>query len=267
MDSIFVQKEIQSVNDNIISIEVSADMLMQTLKHFEKANSDQLNIRLQKKDVTGAESANKENGRNATLALYYSHMSAGSSNINHTFKIPVKILKHNHNSVYLKEPELDSVDLYMNLPNAFVSTYKRLDKYKKNANDHVTIKVSRRRGGFLGFVLEEQGKFKITLSWNEALDIRKPSHEIQTDSLIQTAFTRAPDQDDVDDNDESEDKEITVKLKDWKMASRIVASCKTVIFLLAHNEACVLHCLLEESDDVEVIYYINGVKIRDQYDE
>lgn len=272
MESIFDEVEIQSLNGNTILLELNVDLLVQTLRHFEKANSDGLIVRLQKKESgsggAGAGDNGSDKGRTVSLALFYSHMASNGSSINHKFKIPARVLKHNHEIVSLKEPQLTNVDLIMSLPNEFVSTYKRLDKFKRSSNnDVVMIKASRRGGGFLGFVLEEEGKFKVTISWNEKLDIRKPPTMEDGDSIINNAFATRDLDDEVDDNDESEDKRITVKLRDWKMASKIVASCHTVILLLSDGEACVLHCLLDDTDDVEIIYSINALKMRNPVDD
>lgn len=261
MRAIFNEIEIQSLRDDVILLEINIELFLQTLRNFDKANSHDLSIRLQRKDTSSG--ASSSGSRSASLALYYSDVTVNANTINHTFRIPVKILKGTHDSSVLREPELPRVDLLMRLPNEFSSTYKRLDKFKQTlAGDLVTIKASRRRGGFLGFVLQEEGKVKVTIAWNDKLDVQKPEKDgLDSDSLRAAALQNRHDY--VDEEDELEDKEITVKLKDWKMASKIVSNCKTVIFLICQKEACVLHCLLDDTDDVEVIYYISGVKIRD----
>ncbi|SGZ53973.1 CIC11C00000002171 [Sungouiella intermedia] len=258
MLSIFSEIEIQSLRDNVILLEINIELLLQTLRNFDKANSHDLSIRLQRKESSGGTTGG--GSRTASLALYYSDVTVNGSTINHTFRIPVKILKGN--SEMLQEPELPRVDLMMRLPNEFSATYKRLDKFKKSLpGDLVTIQASRRHGGYLGFVLQEDGKFKVTIRWNDKLDVQKPQAGLDSDSLRAAALNDSTDE--VDESDESEDKEITVRLKDWKMAAKIVSTCKTIIFLMCHNEACVIHCLLDDSDDVEMIYYIGGVRIRE----
>lgn len=257
MGSIFNEVEIQSNNNNIILIEINIELLLQTLRNFDKANSHDLSIRLQRKEAGGPGSGGN---RTACLALYYADMTAAANTINTTFRIPVKILKSGRN---LQEPQLPKVDLMMRLPSEFLSTYKRLDKFRRTlAGDLLTIRATRRKGGFLAFVLQEEGKFRVTIGWNDKLDIQKPKDgAADSDSLRAAAMNEADD--DIDERNELEDKEIVVKLKDWKMASRIVSTCQTVILLLCHKETCVLHCLLDDTDDVEIVYYISGVKIRD----
>lgn len=263
MLAIFNEIEVQSLRNDVVLLEINIDLFLQTLKHFEKANSHDLSIRLQRKDAS-VDGANTGGSRAASLALYYSEVTASANTVNHTFRIPVKILKGS--TEILHEPELPKVDLMMRLPNEFSSTYKRLDKFKKNlAGDLVTIKASGKRGGYLGFVLHEEGKYRVTIRWNDKLVVHKPKvSSLDTDSLRAQAL--AEREEPVDEDDELEDTEIVVKLKDWKMASKIVSTCKTIIFLICHKEACVLHCLLDDTDDVEVLYFISGVKIRDMED-
>lgn len=267
IQNLFDEIEIQSLRDNTILLEINLDLLLQTLRNFDRANSDGgLNIRLQRKDLSGQQGVTVGNGRTASLALFYSNTNLNSNTINHTFRIPVKILKNTHDAMILREPELPEVDLMVRLPNEFANLFKRLDKFKKpsssssvdNSNDLVTIQITRRHGGVFGFVLEEEGKFNVTISWNDKLDIRKStSTSIQTMLEIfgrPAAFDGAVYADSHD-----EDKEVVVRLRDWRMASKIVATCKTVVFLIADEDSCVLHCLLDDSG-VEIIYYINGTR-------
>ncbi|ABN66885.2 predicted protein [Scheffersomyces stipitis CBS 6054] len=267
ISSIFDQIEISSLRDDTISLEINLELLLQTLRNFDRANSDGLNIRLQRKDSSGGSGTNTGNGRTASLALFYANVNANSNTINHTFRIPVKILKNTHDMMLLKEPELNDVQLIMKLPNEFVSIYKRMDKFKKTTNNEIiTIKASRRQSGFLGFVLEEEGKYRVTISWNDKLNVQRPNlASMDGESLRMSVLRNTTNSDVVDDNDESEDKEITVRLKDWQMASKIVASCKTVVLVITSRD-CILHCLLDDSDDVEIIYYISGIRIRNPID-
>lgn len=256
MESVFDQIEIESMRENTILLEINIDLLLQTLRNFDKANSDGLNIRLQRKDTSGGHGVTIGNVRTASLALFYSNVSV--STVNHTFRIPVKILKTTHEGVLVQEPELSLVELIMKLPNEFALTYKRLEKFKASNNELVTIKASRRGGGFLGFILEEEGKYRVTISWNDKLEVQKPKSSIVDGESIRMQTDTY--EDDLINQDENEDKEITVKLRDWQMASKIVAICKTVVFLMTPKDG-VLHCMLEDSDDVEIVYFLGGVKV------
>lgn len=271
--NLFDQIEVQSLRDNTILLEINVELLLQTLRNFDKANSDSgLNIILQKKELTGQQGITQGNSRTASLALYYSDININTNTVNHTFRIPVKILKNTHEAILLREPELENVDLMMKLPNEFVNTYKRLDKFKKsessgnnNTNDLMTIRSSRRNGGYLAFVLQEEGIYKVTISWNKELMIQKPVNSNFNSDSMQNVLEEYSLQNEGHTNAEETEveNEITVRLKDWRMASKIVATCHTVIFLISHGDSCVLHCYLDESNEVEIIYYVSGVRSYD----
>lgn len=253
MESVFDQVEVQSLRDNTILLELNVELLLQALKNFDKANTDGLNIRLQRKDSSGGVGVSMGNGRTASLALFYSNINLNSSTINHTFRIPVKILKNTHEAMLFREPEVSHTELLMRLPNEFVLTYKRLEKFKKPmGNETVTIRASQRGGGFLGFVLEEEGKYKVTISWNDKIEVQKL--KITDTELLRNLETESPLMDD-------EEKEITVRLRDWQQALRIVAQCKLIMFLMTPTDG-ILHCLLDDSDDVEITYFISGLRLR-----
>lgn len=253
MESIFNEIEVLSLKDNVVLLEINIEMFLQTLRHFDRANSHDLSLRLQKNSSTSSSS------RSASLALYFSETTENANTINHTFRVPVRILKGVDE---LREPELPVVDLMMKLPNEFSSTYKRLDKFQHSmAQERVRI-IANGHEGHLKFVLEEQDNYKVTIAWNDKIDMFKPQSASDSNSFRATAYNGERD----GENDDLEGKEITVRLKDWRLAARIVESCRTVMFLICHNHACALHCLLDDTEDVEMVYYISAVRTRD-YDD
>lgn len=254
MRSIFLEIEIQSLRDNVILVEINIELFLQALRNFDKANSTDLSIRLQKKGGPGSSKA-------AYLSLYYSDVSENASAISHTFRIPVKIIKAN--AGLLKEPELPNIDLMMKLPNEFSATYRRLEKFKNSASyERVTISASRRNGSSLKFVLtEEANNCGTSIRWNDKLDIQKPPSDFTSDSLRAAALQDSPGM--FDENDTMADVNVTVNLRDWCLAAKIVSTCKTFIFFMCDDHACVIHCLLDDTDDAEVIYYISGVRQSD----
>lgn len=256
MASIFSEIEVHSLRDNVILLEVNLELFLQTLRNFDRANSQDLSLRLQR-----AEKGTSSSSRSASLALYYLDVTTNANTINHTFRIPVKILKGHAEE--LKEPELPSIDLMVKLPTEFAATYRRLDKFRHTlAQEKVKILASRRQGGYLKFVLEEADSYKVTIAWNDKLDMHKPQTGLDTDSLRAAALQESHDK--VDEHDELEDTEITVRVKDWKLALKIVGSCKTIILLICKGQACVIHCLLDDTEDVEMIYYISAVRVREE---
>ncbi|KAI3406310.2 MEC3 [Candida oxycetoniae] len=249
--------DVQSMRDNIISMEINIDLLLQTLRNFDKANSEGLNIRLQRTDTSGEPSTATKNGRTASLALFYSNTNVNCNIINHTFRIPVKILREAQE--ILNEPVHRDHGLIMRLPSQFVTMFKRLEKFKRtNFNDRMVIQASRSNGGSLRFILEEDGKFKVTISWNDQLEVHKTTSS-NADSMRESLHNGNVHSDDESSADNLEELELGVKLKDWQQASRIVGRCRTVILYIAQRQ-CSLHCLLDDTDDVELIYFINGVR-------
>lgn len=242
MESIFSEVEVASLRENVILLEINIELFLQTLKNFDKANSRDLNIRLQKKEGAGS-------SRTAFLALHYTEVL--NSSMNHTFRIPVKILKGN---VLMKVPELPRVDIMMKLPQEFCSIFRRLEKFRSTLNqDRVTIRASRHNGGSLQFLLEHADNYKVYLTWKSQLEFQ--------DLVPQSDSLRSMNENLLDNELSSDDAvEVTVKLRDWRLAQKIVGNCKTMVFLMCRDTACVIHCLLDDAEEVELMYYIDGVR-------
>lgn len=245
MHSIFSEVEVISQRDNAILLEINIELFLQSLRNFDRANSRDFNIRLQRKEGEG-------NTRTAYLALNFTETI--NSTISHSFKIPVKILKAN---VLLEVPELPPPDLVVKLPPEFSSTFRRLDKFRGNTNlEKMTLRASRENGGSLRFFLEEADNYKVTLTWKAKLHFQEKTP--QSDSLGLVSGLAVTDSTDLDDF-----VDVTVKLRDWKFAQKIVSNCKTIILIMYQNNACVFHCLLDEAEEVEVIYYVTGIRGED----
>lgn len=249
MSSIFHQIEVKSQRDNVITLEINIELLITTLKNFEKANSDGLKIRLQR-NITNQTS---KSSRLASLAILYSTYNINSNYINNQFRIPIKILKSENDLSILKEPQISDVGLIVNLPQKFQAIYKRFEKFKKIGDDMLRINVNTKTG--LKFILEDDGKFKVTIQWNDKLEIQKPMTDIDSESLRSALSNH-------DTTDEAIELEIMVKLLDWQLTARLINECKTVILIISSLE-CALHCLLDDTDDVGIIYYISNYRIVD----
>lgn len=242
MHSIFSEIEVISQRDNSILLEINIELFLQSLRNFDKANSRDFSIRLQRKEGDAST-------RTAFLALNFTETI--NSTINHSFKIPVKILKAN---VLLEVPELPTPDLVVKLPPEFSSTFRRLDKFRGNTNqEKVTIVASRENGGSLQFYLEEADNYKVRLTWKAKLKFQEKTP--QSDSLRLVSGLAVSDSTELD-----ESVEVTVKLRDWRFAQKIVSNCKTIILIMYQNNACVFHCLLDDAEEVEVIYYVTGIR-------
>jgi len=252
MTSIFTEIEVKSQRDNVITFEINLDLLLTTLKNFEKSNSDGLKIRLQR-NINDQAIQSLKNSRLASLAIIYSHINLNSNGVTNQFRIPVRILKGENNLQILKEPELTDVNLIVKLPQDFLAIYRRLEKFKRVGDDMITITANTKTG--LHFTLEEDGRFKVTILWNDKLEIQKPVNNLDTESLREAVLR--PEESALDENIELQ---IMIKLSDWQLTAKLLQECKTVILIMSSRE-CALHCLLEDSDDIGIIYYINGYRL------
>lgn len=263
MLSIFDDIEVMSLRENVILIEINNELFLQTLRHFDRSNSEELNIRLQRKDSLGMQGANLGSNRTASLALFYSATNAEAKTINHTFRIPVKIIKGADDMPYLKEPEINKVDLMIKLPNEFTSIYRRLQKFKVTSNNLLQIHGSEKDGGKLRFILEEAEKCKITMTWNYLLRFQRmnsSTSKLQPLNVpLFTAEHTANEQEETEGTTEIS-AQVLVKLRDWNLSARLASTCKNVVLLITNNQSCVLHCLLNDTDKIEIIYYIEAVK-------
>ena len=250
MYAIFSEVEVVSQRDNTIMVEINIDLFLQALRNFDRANSRDFNIRLQRKEGAGK--------RSAYMALQYTEVANAA--LNHTLRIPVKILKGN---VLMKVPELPRVDMMMRLPQEFAAMFRRLEKFgSATKHDCVTIRATRRDGGSLLFLLKEADSYKVCLAWKARLELQE---SLELDSLAAVADVgaelgaqRSPSSSDA--LNLPADVEVTVKLHDWCLAHKIVGSCKAMVFLMCHNNACVIHCLLDDAEEVELMFYISGIR-------
>jgi G2-specific checkpoint protein len=225
--AIFDVYEVDSLRDNTISLELNVEQLLQVLKQYEKSNSDELAIRLQKK--TEANSSK----RSASLGLFFvenvSLMSA--SPVHHSYNIPVRLLKRETDS-RITEPELSNVDVMMRLPNDISLLFKRIERYKTSEY----LKVIGTNHGSLSLNINDSKNMNLTITWNQELEV--PQSDGSLDDIKH---------------------EILVRLKDWKLGTRICEVCKNMVLIISHDEALVLHCYLDDEETCEIIYFINGV--------
>jgi len=225
-NELFDVYEIESLRENTISFEMNIEQLFHVLKQFEKSNSDQLAIRLQKKGTDSGK-------RSASLAVFFDDTISTTSVVTHTFSISVRLLRKESDE-RITEPELSNVDVLMKLPTDISMLFRRVDRYK--GVDFLNIMGT--KNGSLSLNIQEENNLNVTITWNELLQVQQNS-----DSL-----------------NEDESFEIMVKLKDWKLGSKICEICKNMVLIISREEALVLHCYLDDTETCEIIYFISGVK-------
>lgn len=256
--SVFDHIEIQSLRENTILLEINCDLLLQTLRDFNKANLDGLNIRLQRKESTGEAVQGVSTGRAASLALFYSNVNANSNTINHIFRIPVRILKSSMNTGILEEPRLPHIEVIARVPRTFLAVFKRLDKFKKIlGNEHLVIRASIYGNEQLDFIIAEEGKYRVTITWRDKILVFKP--QFDATHLGQKRHRELLPHLLLLNENEQASHEIVVRLCDWQTASRIVNTCHTVSLVLSQTD-CVFECFLDDTEDATVVYYIRGIR-------
>lgn len=225
---IFDVYEVEALRDNTISLELNVEQLLQVLKQYEKSNADELAIRLQKKTEPNSSK------RSASIGLYFvdSVSLVSTSPVHHSYSIPVRLLKRDIDAK-IKEPELSNVDVIMKLPSDINLLFKRIERYKSSE----LLRVIGTNHGSLSLNINDQKGMNLTISWNQELEVPQ------------------------NDTTEEMRHEILVKLKDWKLGTRICDVCKTMVLIISKDEALVLHCYLDEEETCEIIYFINQVTI------
>lgn len=279
---IFDVYEVESARNNVIAMEINIDLLYNVLKNFERANSEGLHIRLQRKlandihvsnDANNSNNSKGQNKRLASLAITYNELINSTTQINHSFKIPIRLLKKESDERII-EPELSSVDLLLKLPENISSLFRRIDRFKNAKN----LTICGDKVGDLSLILNEDD-MKVILSWNEKLLVQRQQQQQQPQQVLDTSGSLSngnnttPTSIDAnshagtgDNNTTEEINEIIsvdVKLKDWKFGAKCCELCSNVVLILSHPYAVVLHCYLDDTDDVEIIYYINGITTDD----
>lgn len=219
--------EVESIRDNIISLELNIEQLYQVLRNFEKSNSDQLAIRLQK--------TTNDHGKDYTrLALFFHDSLSASSTINHTFSIPVKLLRKDKDE-RLCEPEFTAIDLLMKLPTDIQFLFKRIERYKSLNLINIIGTVN----GQLSVKIEKGVDSNVEIIWNELLQVNElPSSSEHTQDTFNAK----------------------VKLKYWNIASKFIEISKSILLIICQDEAVILQSFIDDSESCEIIYVINGIK-------
>lgn len=243
-----------------IAVEINADSLLLALHNYERSHCQCLTLRLQKNTLGGAISKSTK-GRNANLCLSYVEEE---SEIVHSFRVPAKVLRSSHQAFLLREPEVSQIQFMILLPNSFAHVFRRLERFKVlSPTDVITLRATHtNNSGSLGIQFEREGQFVVTLSWNESLQFLKPIENDPDSGTSSLGYSLHQTERLFEDVSEA-DSGISVRMLEWKVASRIVSTCKRVVLLVAHG-ACVFHCLVDDSDAVEIIYYIHGVNLDSQ---
>ncbi|KAH3659280.1 hypothetical protein OGATHE_006164 [Ogataea polymorpha] len=232
--SIFQLYEVDSARNNVIPFEINIEPLLQVLRNYEKSNvSSSLVIRLQRRPSNGGEIKNKAA---ASLALFYTEQISVTSNVSHSFNVPVRLLKMD-SDLRIVEPTMDSMKLAMKLPVKIAPLLKRLERYRTSD----LISIVGNQTGQLKFVIEEEQR-KIMVQWKGQLDVLPDDDDSVPESWDSSVLRPVS---------------LKVKLKHWNVGAKLMELCDAMS-LIIHTQGGILHCYIDMDQKCDIAYYLNG---------
>lgn len=233
--------------DGHIGMELNVEPLFHILKNYEKAPSTtEISIKLQRgEDVrVGKEPNNKR--RSVFLAIGYNEDITMSTEISHSFNIPINLLR-NQALERLEMPEITDIELVVDLDHHLNNFFNRIERYR--ATDKINVVLNRL--GEMKVEFEDTNK-RISIKWKNLLDTYRPSDlDTQADEAVTTKKQNS--------DDLAMIKEVTVqvKLKWWSLVSKLTELCETLQMCI-YNEGCVFTCNLEPEQNCLLVYYLPG---------
>lgn len=235
---IFDEYEVESARD-AISFELDIEAFLKTLRDFEKSRAEAMYIRLQRKLANDLGSDNSTKGKIlkklATLALTYTQNFENYTAANMTHKLPISLITQERD-LRLQEPDVGEVDLFLRLPLTVSVLFKRIERFRTSR----LVTVCGDHEGHLS-LLVAQDSLKVGLTLNEKLLVQEEGGD--------------------DPQDKKEQVCVNVKLKDWRLGGRLCEACENVVLVFCEPRMLVLHCFMDDSDDVEIMYYMAGVTV------
>ncbi|VUG16299.1 DEBR0S1_13256g1_1 [Brettanomyces bruxellensis] len=246
-ESVFQIYEVESSRHNIIVFEINIEPLYQVLRNYEKSTvTSNLSIRLQRQSPTEAESHIPKNKTAASLAIFYTEQISLNSTVNHSFNIPVRLLRASSDEM-IQEPTIDDMKIAMKLPNTMIPLFRRIERYKTAE----MITVIGNKSGQLKLVIDE-GERKVEMQWKSQLEI----------SLAEDVDT-VGSQERIENSASNEDLNLIkpmalrLKLRYWNIGCRLIELCDAMS-LIIHDTGCILHCYIDQEQKCDITFYMNG---------
>ncbi|ODV87521.1 hypothetical protein CANARDRAFT_6052 [[Candida] arabinofermentans NRRL YB-2248] len=247
--TLFQIYEVDSTRDNVIPFEINIEPLFQVLRNFEKSMAtSNLSMRLQRRPNIGDSVSESKNKAAASLALFYTEQISITSQVSHSFNVPVRLLKMESDE-RIQEPSINLMKLAMKLPSRILPLFKRIERYKTSD----TITLTGNKLGQLRFTIEEDQR-KMEIQWKEKLEVSPDSIENQDESEMDedpnlTHADRMPEL--------SRPINLRVKLKYWNIGTKLIELCDAMS-LIVHDAGGILHCYIDVEQKCDIAYYING---------
>ncbi|CDK26752.1 unnamed protein product [Kuraishia capsulata CBS 1993] len=208
-------------------MEINIDPLYQILRAYQRTNSHNLLFHLQKKTANKIGTYITNSKSAAFLSVFYDQQISMTSSVQHTFRIPIRLLKKDSDD-RIQEPRSGDPALLLRLSKNITYLYKRIDRYKKAK--HITLTVT--KGGELSINIDHELR-DVSMVWKKPLPI--PAHsfdDVSSDSIS-----------------------LTLKLRDWKKGAKIAELSKTLMMMFLENQALVLHAFMDDEKKSEVLFY------------
>jgi len=246
-ESVFQIYEVESSRHNTIVFEINIEPLYQVLKNYEKSIvTSNLSIRLQRQSPTEAENHTPRNKTAASLAIFYTEQISMNSTVNHSFNIPVRLLRASSDE-QIQEPTIDDMKIAMKLPNTMIPLFRRIERYKTAE----MITVIGNKLGRLKLVIDE-GERKVEMQWKNQLEI----------SLADDVETNE-NEERIEGSVASEDLSLIkpmalrMKLRYWNIGCRLIELCDAMSMIM-HDTGCILHCYIDQEQKCDITFYLSG---------
>lgn len=243
--------------DNYIGLELNAEPLFQILKKYEKSPvTSELILKLHRSEETygnnsldNTNSVNSNKRRMVYLAVSYNEDISCTTEINHSFNIPVNLLR-NRFLDKIQMPSVNNIKLILDLNLSLVPLFERVDRYK--AID--IIKIITNRLGEIKIELQDEGK-KMSIKWKGFLETCLPED-------VDTQNSNEHREQNNQDLNMIRDITIKVKSKWWNYVSKLIEMCET-LQMHVHEDGCVFSCHVEDEQNCTILYFLPG-KLVDQ---
>ncbi|TID27194.1 hypothetical protein CANINC_002744 [Pichia inconspicua] len=240
----------------MIGLDLNVEPVFQILKNFEKANGrGELRMKLQRGESLDEPTNNSNSGSNNNsgsnkrkpvfLVIAYTENITSSSELSHSFMIPVNLVKRELLEIP-SAPGLRDIKLILDLNDTVTSFFNRIERYRAIE----TLNIVTNRLGEMKVEFQDEGK-RMSIKWKDNLEAYTPN-----DVESQNSQTSG-DQD--KDNDLNMIKDIIVRVNSrwWNAGSKMLELCPTLQLFIQHA-GCVFSGNVYNEPSCTLSYYIAG---------
>lgn len=240
----------------MIGLDLNAEPVFQILRNFEKTNGrGELRMKLQRGDISDETRPNSNPGSNSNsssnkrkpifLVIAYSEDITSSSEISHSFMIPVNLVKRELLEIP-SAPGLRDIKLILDLNDTVTSFFNRIERYR--AIDSLNIVTNRL--GEMKVEFQDEGK-RMSIKWKDNLEAYTPNDVASQNDQLENEKDR--------ENDLNMIQDIIIRVNSrwWNAGSKILELCPT-LQLFIQNAGCVFSGNVYSEPSCTLSYYIAG---------